>query len=401
MSTKASHRDLPRLLYVGEVPIESSYHGSALLFRILEGYPEGRLHVVESDLARSLPPRRLPGVSYRTLRVGSRRLLNSRVHDWYSLWLSSTSKARASRIPMLLRGFIPEAVLTVAHGYTWVTAAKFAERHRLPLYMVVHDDWPRVARVPRAFSIVIERQFRRVYCAAAARLCVSPFMADEFRRRYGVGGQVMYPSRAKDATHFSMPPERLRETGRGIVVAFAGTLNTPDYFRLLRMVAQSLESHGGRLQIYGPLTVDQAATGGLDRPNIEIRGLLRANELIEQLRSNVDVLLIPMSFASGDRSNMELGFPSKLTDYTAVGVPLLILGPPYCSAVKWGRENLDCAEVIDSDDQNSLESIIQRLATDAEHRLRLAKAALAVGSRFFSHEAAQTKFYATLRGNVA
>jgi hypothetical protein len=62
-----------------------------------------------------------------------------------------------------------------------------------------------------------------------------------------------------------------------------------------------------------------------------------------------------MSFNAVDRANMEISFPSKLTDYTAVGLPLLIYGPHYCSAVQWARENPGVAEVVTADNAETLE----------------------------------------------
>ena len=323
--------------------------------------------------------------------------MHTRFHGWYSAWLSSRSPARAATIPSLLEGFAPDAVLTVAHGHLWVTAAEFAERHRLPLHFIVHDDWPRVARVPRLFTDRIDGQFGHVYRCASSRLCVSPFMAEEYRRRYGALGRVLYPSRGKDARPFDGPSERLREQGRGIVCVFAGTINTPDYVRLLRTLAACLEQHQGRLLIFGPLTADQATRDGLDKPNIELRGLLDSNDLIGRLRAEADVLFVPMSFAATDRPNMEISFPSKLTDYTAVGLPLLIVGPPYCAAARWACENPGVAELVDTDDMGALGAAIQHLTDSPEHRVRLATAAVSVGGRCFSHASAQEQLFEALR----
>ena len=49
---------LPRLLYLGDVPVEASYHGSALIYRLLQHYPVDRLMIIESNLFR-------PGTSPR------------------------------------------------------------------------------------------------------------------------------------------------------------------------------------------------------------------------------------------------------------------------------------------------------------------------------------------------
>jgi hypothetical protein len=94
---------------------------------------------------------------------------------------------------------------------------------------------------------------------------------------------------------------------------------------------------------------------------------------------------------------MRMGFPSKLTDYTAVGLPLLIQGPPECSAVTWAHRHPGIAEVVASDAASDLEPAIARLATDAAHRVALAREAQNVGDREFSAATADAIFQSALR----
>jgi hypothetical protein len=111
---------------------------------------------------------------------------------------------------------------------------------------------------------------------------------------------------------------------------------------------------------------------------------------MRRLRDEVDALFVPMSFDESERSNMEMAFPSKLADCTAVGLPLLIYGPGYCSAVRWAKENAGVAEVVEA--QDGLGGVVQRLASDAERRLTFGKRALEVGEKYFAHEAVQAVF---------
>lgn len=383
----------PRLLYLGDVPVEASYHGSALLFRLLQRYPAERLRIIQSNVFATQTDRRLPGVHYETLPVGWTRLLRTRLHTWYSRWLTITAASRAREVPALLNGFSPEAVLTVAHGYLWMTAARFTEQTGVPLHLIVHDDWPRVQ--PAALGDRVEREFARVYRQASSRLCVSPFMAEEYERRYGVRGTVMLPARAPDAAVFEGCPERLQR-GSAAVFAFAGSVNSPGYARLLQQLAKCLAPHHATLAIYGPLTPEQASANGLDQQNIRLQGLLPPADLLRRLRNDADVLFVPMSFADGDRSNMRMSFPSKLTDYTAVGVPMLICGPQQSSAVRWAEENAGVADVVTSAEPTALQQAVDRLCRDREYRLRLAARAQAIGHRDFSAAAAERTFHAAL-----
>jgi hypothetical protein len=129
---------------------------------------------------------------------------------------------------------------------------------------------------------------------------------------------------------------------------------------------------------------------GLDDPSTKVCGLLSAAELLTRLRAEADALFIPMSFDASDRDNMEMAFPSKLADCTATGVPLLIYGPTYCSAVAWARENEGVAQVVES--EADLEKSVVRLAKDPIMRVALGQRALEVGRQYFSHERVQEVF---------
>ncbi len=390
---------LPRLLHIGDVPVESSYHGSALLYRLLQNYPPERLRIIEGNLRNSLPERRLKGVPYRALKVGWARPLYTRFNRWALLAYSVVARWRANAVRRALEEFQPEAILSVSHEFLWLTAARFARQSGLPLHLICHDDWPNLAQAPEVFRPWLRREFGRTYRQAASRLCVSPYMAEEYERRYRAPGTVLYPSRAADAPPFDTPPERLLKDDGSLTVAFAGTINSSGHVRSMQNLAQCLEKIGGRLLIFGPLDETGATAAGLQRSNIELRGMIPSGELMDRLRVEADVLFVPMSFAPGDRESSALSFPSKLTDYTLVGLPLLIHGPNYCSAVRWARDHSGVAEVVTGEDLSELSFALEHLLIPA-HRLALAEKAFCIGNEFFSHAAAEQVFFSRLVGTI-
>ena len=385
---------MPALLYVGDVPVESTYHGSALLHRLLAAYPAGKLTILETG-AVSQPERRLPQAHYLSYRIGQPRWLNTRFHPQASVWYAYQGFKKAPQVIGSLNGTQFESILTVAHGFGWLTAARMAERRRVPLHLMVHDDWPRAANVPQAFRGWLDQKFARVYQQAQSRMCVSPSMQRDYESRYGEAAEVIYPSRAADLPQFTEPPERLAHNDHAFTIAFAGTINTPGYKQALIALHEALTAVRGRLLIFGPLTPEQARETGLDLPNVTVGGLLSWPELISRLRDEVDALFVPMSFDACDRSNMKMAFPSKLADCTAVGLPLVIYGPDYCSAVHWAKENPGLAEVVEV--QNGLVEVVFRLANDPAQRLALGKRALQVGEQYFAHDAVQAVFDRALR----
>ena len=94
--------NLPRLLYLGQVPVAASYAGAALLFRLLYDYPPERLMILESSLGPSPLKQRLPSVAYRVLQAGNARLLHTRFATWYSSWLTLAARWRARKVELLL-----------------------------------------------------------------------------------------------------------------------------------------------------------------------------------------------------------------------------------------------------------------------------------------------------------
>jgi hypothetical protein len=117
---------------------------------------------------------------------------------------------------------------------------------------------------------------------------------------------------------------------------------------------------------------------------------------VKKLRDNVDVLFSPASFLDEDRSNMEVLFPSKLAHYTAAGLPILVMGPPYASSVLWAREYPGVAEVIKSDDLESIVGSLRKLQRYS-YRNDLARQAIRIGIDLFSYEKGIAKFYEAIR----
>jgi glycosyltransferase involved in cell wall biosynthesis len=384
---------LPRLLYVGDVPVEASYHGSALLHRLLSNYPHEKLTVVETA-TESEPGRRLPEVTYLSHPIGKPRWLNTRFHPYAVAWFTQTGKRFAPGISQSLNGFDFEGVLTVAHGFGWLAAADIASKRKVPLHLIVHDDWPRVADVPSSFRKSLDARFASVYRQAQSRLCVSPAMSRAYCERYGQPAHVIYPSRARDCPEFADPPAQLATNRKRFTIAFTGTINSNAYIRAILALQEALKPVRGRLLIFGPLTSDDAQRFAIDHPNTEVCGLLSSSDLLARLREDVDALFIPMSFDSSDRANMEMAFPSKLADCTAAGLPLLIYGPSYCSAVTWARENPGVAELVEA--QDALRAGVDRLAKDPAHRIALGRRALEVGRQYFTHERVQQVFHQAL-----
>jgi hypothetical protein len=394
---KQTPDNFPRLLYIGDVPVESTTGGSALLFRLLADYPKQNLRIMASNLLTQNPSARLEGVVYENCDMGIRRLLATRWARWYSEHLFRRAPARGSRLARRLvrETWRPQAVLTVAHGRTWLVADRVAQILGVPLHLIIHDDPFLMAQLAEPMRREFDRQFAEVFGRANSRLCVSPFMAEMYEKQFGLATDVLYPSRPPGGIEFEEPPRRGAQQSTALTYVFAGSVVSESYGLLLRRLAETLGGRGDRLVLFSNLVVESAAKFGLLQSNVTLHPIVPRDDLIRFLREQADVLYVPMSFAPQERLSMEISFPSKLADYTAVGLPLLIDGPGYCSAVKWAKLYPTAAEVVENPDD--LPGAIARLA-EPSHRERLAQGSIAAGKECFSYERVVALFFQRLCG---
>lgn len=376
--------DSPRVLYLADVPVESSYHGSLLIYRLLQGLASDRLLVCEHR-GPSQADRRLPSVRYELLEGQWTHPQISR----FALAVAATRDVKRALALIRNTGFAPEAVLTVTYGTGWLTAHHVARVLQIPLHVVVHDDggegisrWPILRQFGKA-------SFAKMYRAASSRLVVSPGMEEEYFRRYGVHGTVLYPSRDRDAPSPNAPPERLRLPVSQLTVAYAGSLSTPDYEAAILLLGQVLRERGGRLLMYGRYSEDTSVWREARSLPIEFRAPIPSAELISKLRESADLLFVPMSFSQSAEHVVRTSFPAKLTDYTCAGLPMLFFAPEASALIRWARSEPGVALEATSNSAAALKRSVDTIAANPALRWSLASKAIEAGNRYFAHVSAK------------
>lgn len=390
---------LPRLLYLGSLTVEATSAGQLQLYRLLRNYPPDRLHIVEANCGVSRQPYRITDVPYTELKPAFRRgwfFARNRMPKlyWWALNLHSAWQAR--RAARLIAPFRPDAVLTIHDGLGWFTAEKLARALRVPLHLILHDDWIRNLPMAVTLKTKFDAHFKGTYRSAASRLCISPFMEETYTARYGVHGTILYPTRNPEFGHFKSPPIRANRKTSALTVAYAGNIFHCGYGEALRNLALALRSIGGELVVFGP-TESEASRNNVVGGNISIRGFVDSVDLFHFLREEAQVLFVPMTFDEEDKLNMQISFPSKLAEYTSFALPLLISGPEYCSSVRWARLYPNSAEVITEQSVAAFRPALQRLS-NPDWREALGRRALELGNQLFSHESVSAVFTAALRG---
>jgi glycosyltransferase involved in cell wall biosynthesis len=368
----------PRLLYIGDLPVEDTHHSSAQLYRLLQTWPASALRVVETRPRPSAADRRLKAVAYDSLPIADPRGLRHGRRGLYSLWLCDSVSSRCDRFVRVAEEFGAEAVLTIGSGFGWLAAAEVARRLRLPLHFIAHDDWPKLEGIDRMFDAALRRRFEAVYRRARSRLCISPFMIEDFERRYGCSGTWLAPIRA-DGEPPAAPAPRPLGDDEVIVIGYGGGSGA-HVMPGLEMLARAIGPHRARLMLYGPFTSARQAALRAFAPVTEFHGLVSSEAMMTGLLA-CDLLFVPMSFDADARDNMRVSFPSKLAEYTALGLPILVHAPAESSASRWARDT-GAAAVSVVDDPEALRDTLFHLARDQAHRAQLSQRARAASAQF-------------------
>jgi len=215
-------------------------------------------------------------------------------------------------------------------------------------------------------------------------------MAQLYQQRFGVDGTVMLPLRSRQSLFFKEPKKKEVESEQSKKIIYAGSIYGKG-FEELDKLAQALSRHDIKLIAYTPSNFNASQVEYL-----EVRNALPSDELIQVLHKEANALLLWTAFAEEARENVRTLFPSKMVDYTATGVPIVVVAPEDSCISRYLKDNRDAGYLItDSCPQKNAEQIT-KLLKDASELERLGKGAIAAGFKDFSFEKNFQKFCSKL-----
>jgi glycosyltransferase involved in cell wall biosynthesis len=116
------------------------------------------------------------------------------------------------------------------------------------------------------------------------------------------------------------------------------------------------------------------------------------------IQRDCDAVWLPYPNPAGEMERLyRHHFPSKLPEYLALGLPVLVTGPAYATGVRWARENPQAAAAAAGDDENELVNVFARLSGDDAWREQLAAHGWAAGLRDFDPVKIRETFHGYLR----
>jgi glycosyltransferase involved in cell wall biosynthesis len=286
----------------------------------------------------------------------------------------------------------PAIVLSVMqtsmyYGMAYTTA----KRLNLPFGLIVHDDPEEIERL-RWWGLPLMRRVNgNIYRGADIRFCVSPQMRDLLMERYGASSEILYPNRSA-----SLKPRPMEWNAtlrrQKLTIGYAGTM-VYGYGSRLQELAPIFAAAGAVLRIYSLQKPDFVPS-----PSVEYAGqFARPEDVWELVKAECDAVILPYCRSEhGHEDLYRTHFPSKLPEYLALGMPVIVTGPPYATGVQWAVSNPEACIRVGIDEDDKWSGILSSLRADADLRVRLARGAAKAG-RIFEPNRLIAKFASRLR----
>jgi glycosyltransferase involved in cell wall biosynthesis len=376
-----NHVQLPRMLIVWNwLPCNHSGAG-ILMRRLFAEYPPDRLWALTNDqskrIARSFDP--VPSSERQTsvLEVqihrrwigGLASLLNYMLIPW-TVW----------RGVRLVRKRQIESLFTVSWDHFTIAAYFIHKISGVPIYLYVMDDPAGARRADGSQPLLYRLLMPRLLRACKRVWGVSGGMCEHFAQAYGVKCWPLLPLLDLDEFQKGSSPRTDRSNGSFHIV-FTGSIYSAQVDAVRRLVRVVNEDFciDGRPKINVRLTLYTLASPGA----LKQMGLIGRNvhqDAVEHrdiagVLFEADVAFLPLSFEPDMRHVVETSLPSKIAEYLAAGLPILVHAPPSSTVARYCREQ-NCGLVVDEPSETSLRSALMRLSTDSALRAALSATAL-------------------------
>lgn len=352
----------PKLLYTGVNPIGSATSSGITLASFLGAWPDPSLYQLflrasEVDRPRGtmrLMPQSTYPANYLARRILGGRTFSANHHLMHNaVAFDKSERTLATRLKLVARdvndlgfvhigrqlrhdieSFAPEVVHSLLGTIREMRIAlALSRRFDVPILPHFTDDWPETiysdGQLFGASRVEAQRLLREILKRSPVVLTIGRDMAAEYATRYGketvAVGNCVDPLRSSSADR---PSNSL---------VYSGGLHL-GRDKVVREIAHIIETepglHGVSIDLYTGAS-DAAHASDLERshPSIRARGTLPADGIVSALAASRGAIFVESSNAE-ILSYTRLSVSTKVPEYLASMVPILVVGPPGQSSVR-------------------------------------------------------------------
>ena len=209
----------------------------------------------------------------------------------------------------------------------------------------------------------VEPVFAKHLQEAERVFVISAVMQQFYNDRFGVTSTVLFgpadPTEEKKV---------VRDVSSQIKIGYFGAI-TAWQMDPLHAVANALHETDVILDIY---SVADKLPDKLSVKGVCFKGRLQQNAVLNAMQK-YDAILLPISFLEKMRSMSEFNIATKMSEYLASGVPILAIGPPYASMIRYLKQH-NAAVIVESLDSLQIKQAFSQLSNSEMVKTILANA---------------------------
>ena len=260
------------------------------------------------------------------------------------------------------------------HGNFLLAAWLIHKICRKPLYVYFFDLFSSDNDGRRFESFMRRLVERLVLRSTECAFVMSEKLKDYYQARYLTLNIkiIRHPvDRAEYFPYHDNDNKRFNPKVGPVKIVFAGMIYEYQIDAIQNLARAVNELDGVQFHIYTQRSKKYLEDMGVCGKNIFHSGYL-SNDEIARVQKNADILFLPMTF-SHEGINCDIvktASPSKIPEYLAAGIPILIHAPSY-SYIAWYANKYEFGLVVDSQDIKVLKSAISELSKNFDLRKQL------------------------------
>ena len=231
-----------------------------------------------------------------------------------------------------------------------------------PFFLYIFDIYEesQSKRLQKLLAKIFEK---RLLYSAVQIFVMSKSLQKHFFQKWGVRSEIIpHPVDIKNYSY----SQHIKNNDEFRIV-YTGMIYDAHLDSILNLVkvVNSLD-HRIKFLVYTPRPHRVLSEMGISGPNVQICGFVRKSE-VANIQKSADILFLPLAFNSPYPGLIRTASPSKLPEYLASGVPILVHAPRESYIAQYFKKN-KCGLVVDKNDLGELKNAIDRLIYNVDLR---------------------------------
>ncbi|MRS02589.1 glycosyltransferase [bacterium] len=334
-------------------------------------------------------------------KSGLRSLLVNRVFypalEWIGVFHSAKVLKMSERFQKWLSDFQPEVLyMQVSTRETVLFATALTDYLNIPSVIHFMDDWPStlssMGLLKSHWRKRIDRELKVLLDKVDVHLSISEAMAAEYRTRYN---KMFSPFHNPIVISKYLSKPKIRVINGVFRILYLGRIGTANMVSIksFSFTISKLEFKEIKvtLDVYTPDSNTAGSLALAKLRNVSIQPPI-ANELVPDLLTEFDLLLLPLDFAEKGLKYARFSIPTKLSEYMISGTPILVYSPKE-SAVSIFCQMHECALCVNDESEDALAEAILFLISNAEYREKISENAVRVATDLFDADVVRPRFH--------